>query len=167
MNEKAIGFRVSPHEIFYAIVENKDKTYDFISISSLKIPVTLGDPQQLSFIRNTILTILLQYNIEYAGIKLLEGNARSSINNGLIFRCNIEGVLKELLANGRTINCFLGLTTNISAILNIKKAKPVEMIETIVNTEGMVTDSDKKVTTEHKEAILVAIAALEDGLKDD
>lgn len=167
MNERAIGFRVSPSEIYYSIIENKEDTYEFISISSLKIPVAIEEPQKLSFIRNTISTMLLQYKIEFAGIKLIEGNARSSINNGLIFRFNIEGVLKELLSNGQTKNCFLGLATNISSVLSVDKSKPVEMLDMIINTDDLATDSDKKVTSDYKEAMLVAIAALEDGLKNE
>lgn len=167
MEEKAIGFRVSPNEIYYAIVVNKEENYEFDSISSLKIPLAIDEPKKLSFIRNTVSTILLQYNIQFAGIKLIEGNARAAINNGLIFRFNVEGVLKELLSNSTTKNCLLGLTTNIAAILEIEKAKSVEMLDLILDTEGIITDSDKKITAEHKEAILVALAALEDGLKNE
>lgn len=167
MESRSIGFRVSPNEVFYAIIENKEGTYEFISISSLKIPVAISEPQKLSFIRNTISTMLLQYNIDFAGIKLIEGNARSAVNNSLIFRFNLEGVLKELLSNGKTKNCFLGLASNISAVLEIEKAKPVDMLESIINTEEYMTDYDKKITGEYKEAMLVAVAALEEGLKNE
>ena len=88
MKEKAIGFRVTPSEIFYSIVVNQKDEYEFISISSLKIPVAIDEPKKLSFIRNTVSTILLQYNIDYAGIKLTEGNARSGVkNNSLNLLC--------------------------------------------------------------------------------
>lgn len=167
MGKRAIGFRVSPAEIYYAIVENREGTYEFISISSLKIPVAIEEPQKLSFIRNTISTMLLQYNIEFAGIKLIEGNARSAINNALIFRFNIEGVLKELLSNGRSKNCFLGLATNIAATLEIEKAKPAEMLDVLINTEDLRTDNDKVVSADYKEAMLVALAALEAGIKNE
>ena len=167
MEEKAIGFRVSPNEIYYAIVVHKEENYELISISSLRIPVAIDDPQKLGFIRNTVSTILLQYGIQFAGIKLIEGNARASINNELIFRFNVEGVLKELLSNSTTKNCLLGLTTNIAAILKIEKAKSAEMLDSVWNIEGIKTDSGKKIIAEHKEAILVALAALEDGLKNE
>lgn len=167
MKKRAIGFRVSPTEIYYAIVENGDDTYEFISISSLKIPVAIDEPKKLSFIRNTISTMLSQYDIEYAGIKLIEGNARSSVNNALIFRFNIEGVLKELLSNGKTKNCFLGLATNIAAVLEVEKAKPVEMLDELIDTSDLQTDYDKKVSTDHKEAMLVALAAMEEGIKNE
>lgn len=155
MGKRAIGFRVSPNEIYYAIVEQREDVYEFISISSLKIPIAIDEPQKLSFVRNTISTMLLQYGIEFAGIKLIEGNARSAINNALIFRFNIEGVLKELLSNGKTQNCFLGLATNIAAVLEVEKAKPVEMFDELIDTSDLKTDYDKKVSVDYKEAMLV------------
>ena len=167
MKEKAIGFRVTPSEIFYSIVVNQKDEYEFISISSLKIPVAIDEPKKLSFIRNTVSTILLQYNIDYAGIKLTEGNARSGVKNNSIFRYNVEGVLKELLSNSVTKNCVLGLSTNIAAILNIPKGKPAEMLDSILDTANLKTDVEKKISIGHKEAILVALAALEDGMKNE
>lgn len=167
MEENAIGFRVSPNEIYYAIVGNKEESYELISISSLKIPFALDEPKKLSFIRNTVSTVLQQYNIQFSGIKLIEGNARASINNSKIFRFNVEGVLKEILSNSATQNCVLGLTTNIAAILGIEKTKSVEMLNSCLDTEDVKTDSDKKISAEHKEAILVALAALKDGLKNE
>ena len=167
MKEKAIGFRVTPSEIFYSIVVNQKDEYEFISISSLKIPVAIDEPKKLSFIRNTVSTILLQYNIDYAGIKLTEGNARSGVKNNSIFRYKVEGVLKELLSNSVTKNCVLGLSTNIAAILNIQKGKPAEMLDSILDTANLKTDVEKKISIGHKEAILVALAALEDGMKNE
>ena len=46
MKEKAIGFRVTPSEIFYSIVVNQKDEYEFISISSLKIPVAIDEPKK-------------------------------------------------------------------------------------------------------------------------
>lgn len=166
MKEKAIGFRVSPTEICYSIVVDEEEI-EIISISSLKIPIAVDDPQKLSFIRNTISTILIQYKIEYAGIKLIEGSARGSLNNGLIFRFNVEGVLKELLANSCIKNCLLGLSTNIASILGISKAKPAEMLDSILENTDLETDNGKKLTAEHKESVLVAVAALKDGIKNE
>ena len=31
MESRSIGFRVSPNEVFYAIIENKEDAYEFIS----------------------------------------------------------------------------------------------------------------------------------------
>ena len=167
MNEVSIGFRVSPTEIHYSIVENNKDNFTFISISSLKIPISIDDPGKLSFIRNTVSTILAQYGVKFAGIKLIEGNARGSINNALIFRFNVEGVLMELFSTSSIVKYFLGVTSNISSILNIKKDKPQIMLDQILDANDYLTDNDKKVTGEYKEAMLVALAAMEVGLKDE
>lgn len=163
MNEVSIGFRVSPTEIYYAIVENTEDSYRFVSISNLKIPVSIDDPEKLSFIRNTVSTILTQYNVLYAGIKLIEGNARGSINNALIFRFNVEGVLMELFSNSSIKKCFLGVTSNIASVLKAKKEKPQDMLDKLVVMDELLTDSNKKVTGDYKEAMLVALAAMEVG----
>ena len=76
-------------------------------------------------------------------------------------------VLKELLSNGRSKNCFLGLATNIAATLEIEKTKPAEMLDMLINTEDLRTDNDKVVSADYKEAMLVALAALEAGIKNE
>lgn len=163
----SIGFRVSPTEIFYSIVENKDEGYEFVSISNLKIPTSLDIPNQLSYIRNTISTILTQYKISFAGIKLIEGNARGTINNSLIFRFNVEGVILELLSNSLIKKYFLGIASNISSILNIEKGNPQEMLKKIIDIEKYKTDDNKKISALYKDSIIVALAALELGIRND
>lgn len=161
MENNVIGFRVSPCELFYAIVEEHEEEYEFISISSIKIPESIDEPNRLSYIRNIVTTIIEQYNIRFAGIKLLEGNARSSINNGMIFRFNVEGVLKEIFANSSIEAYLLGISTNIASILDVEKKKPVEMLEAFIDINDIKTDSNKKLKTENKESLLVALAAIE------
>lgn len=163
MNKVSIGFRVSPNEIYYAILENTEEGYKFVSISNLKIPISIDEPGKLSFIRNTVSTILTQYNILYAGIKLIEGNARGSINNSLIFRFNVEGVLMELFSNSSIQKYFLGITSNIASVLGVKKEKPQDMLGKLIDVDELFTDDSKKVTGDYKEAMLVALAAMEVG----
>lgn len=163
MSSSSIGFRVSPTEIYYAIVKDTENGNEFISISHLKIPFSIDDPGKLSYIRNTISTILFQYHISYAGIKLIEGNARASINNSLIFRFNVEGVLMELFSNSSVRKYFLGVTSNISSVLNIKKDKSQAMLDSLIDVSNYTTDDNKKITGEYKEAMLVALAAMEVG----
>lgn len=163
----AIGFRVAPTEISYAIVQENGKQNEIISISSLKIPASIGVSEQLSYIRKTFETIISQYDVSFAGIKLIEGNARTSINNSLIFRFNVEGVLMELFTNSTVRRHFLGVASNIASTLNISKQKPLEMLTGVVDLTNVVSDSGKRISTEQKEAILVALAALESGARND
>lgn len=167
MNEKSIGFRVTPAEIFFAIIDNQENDYEFISISSLKVPVSLDEPYKLSFVRNTILTIINQYKIQYAGIKLIEGNARNSINNNMIFRFKTEGVLMELFANSSIKKYFLGISKSIASVLEIETCKTQEMLDSIIDTSILLNDNGKKITGEAKEAMLIGLAALEAGLKNE
>ena len=162
----AIGFRVSPTEIYYSIVRENEEQNEILSISSLKIPVSIGVSEQLSYIRKTFETIISQYDVSFAGIKLIEGNARTSINNNLIFRFNVEGVLIELFTNSTVKRHFLGIASNIASVLNIDKKKPHEMLDDIVDLTGVVSDTGKKLVDEQKEAIVVALAALEEGVKN-
>ena len=159
----AIGLRVSPTEVYYTIIEPSDSGYQIVSISKLIIPKSTDLPNKLSYIRNTFLTIIEQYNIAYAGIKLLEGNARTSINNSMIFRFNVEGVIMELFSNSSVLQYFIGVTSNIASILNIDKASPQEMLSQLVDLSNYKTDDDKTLKDEHKDAIIVALAALEMG----
>ncbi|WP_312045094.1 hypothetical protein [Anaerotignum sp.] len=164
MNEKAIGFRVTPTEIYYSIVANLEEEFEIISISKLKIPVSIDLPSQLSYIRNTISTIISQYQICYAGIKLIEGNARGSINNALIFRFNVEGGLMELFSNSTIRKYFLGVTSNIASVLKVKKGNAQEMLKAVVDIDNYKTDDNKKVSAEYKDAVIVALAAMEVGV---
>lgn len=162
----AIGFRVSPTEIYYSIVQANGEQNEVLSISSLKIPFSMGVSEQLSFIRKTFDTLISQYGISFAGIKLIEGNARASINNSLIFRFNVEGVLIELFTDSTVKSHFMGIASNIASTLNIEKKKPHEMLDDIIDLTSVCTDNGKKITIEQKEAILVALASLEAGIKN-
>lgn len=156
----SIGIRVTPNEIFYSIVENEEEGYDIISVSSIKIPKALDTPCKLSYARNTMGTIIKQYKINNAGIKLIEGNARSSFNSNTFFRLNLEGVIQELFANSSVEKYLLGVASNISSILNIKSKPVKEMVVDLGIDDDFKTDDEKKLNDENKESIVVAIAAL-------
>ena len=162
----AIGFRVSPNEIYYSIVRQNGEQNEVLSISSLKIPVSIGVSEQLSFVRKTFDTIISQYDISFAGIKLIEGNARTSISNSLIFRFNVEGVLMELFTNSTVKSHFMGVSSNIASTLSVEKKKPHEMLDDIMDLTEVVSDTGKRITSEQKEAIIVALASLEAGAKN-
>ncbi|WP_195603666.1 hypothetical protein ACSVC9_02890 [Clostridium sp. LBM24168] len=156
----SIGIRVTPNEIFYSIVDENDDEYEIISISNIKIPRALDAPCKLSYIRNTIATIIKQYKITNAGIKLIEGNARASVNSSILFRINLEGVILELFANSTIQKYLLGLASSIASILKIK-AKPVkEMSEDLGIDDSYKTDNGKKLNEQNIESLVVAIAAL-------
>lgn len=156
----SIGIRVTPNEIFYSIVEEEDDGYEIISISNVKVPKALDDPCKLSYVRNTIATIIKQYKVTNAGIKLIEGNARTSANLSTFFRINLEGVILELFANSTIEKYLLGVAPNIASILEIKSKSVKEMAEDLGIDDSCKTDNGKKLNEQNKESVVVAIAAL-------
>lgn len=91
-----IGIRVSTSEVYYSIIKKNNKGFDVISISSIKVPKALEIPQKLSYVRNTLITIIEQYSIAYASMRVIEGAAMSNINSTSLFRVNLEGVIQEV-----------------------------------------------------------------------
>lgn len=156
----SIGIRVTPNEIFYSIVDEEDDGYEIISISNVKVPKALDDPCKLSYVRNTIATIIKQYKVTNAGIKLIEGNATTSANLSTFFRINLEGVILELFANSTIEKYLLGVAPNIASILEIKSKPVKEMAEDLGIDDSCKTDNGKKLNEQNKESVVVAIAAL-------
>ncbi|WP_069648977.1 hypothetical protein [Caloranaerobacter ferrireducens] len=156
----AIGIRVTPNEIFYSIVDEEGDGYSIISISSIKIPKALDNPCRLSYVRNILSTIIKQYKINKAGIKLIEGNARTKVNSSTSFRLNLEGVILELFANSSIEKYLLGVAPNISAILKLKSKPVKEMAEDLGIDDSDKTDEGRKLKDENKESLVVAVAAL-------
>lgn len=156
----SIGIRVTPNEIFYSIVDEQDYGYEIISISNIKIPKALDDPCKLSYVRNTISTIITQYKVTNAGIKLIERNARTSANLSTFFRVNLEGVILELFANSTIEKYLLGIAPNIASILKIKSKPVKEMVKDLGIDDSCKTDNGKKLNEQNKESVVVAIAAL-------
>ena len=117
-----IGIRVKSNEITYCIIKN-----DNFFVDKIYVPKALDDVQKLSFIRNNFFSIFLEYNIERAGIKLIEPLAFDEKNhnmiNSLMFRMNIEGVLLELFGNSDINKYATFISNQLSAGLNFKYEK--------------------------------------------
>ncbi|MFW2490934.1 hypothetical protein ACN077_20565 [Clostridium chromiireducens] len=156
----SIGIRVTYNEIHYSIVKYDNNIHTTLSISKLKVPKALDNPCKLSFLRNTFETIIKQYKINRAGIKLIEGNARLTHNANTFFRFNIEGVLLELFSNSSIEKYILGLASNIASALEIQSKPVKDMVQDLGIDDSITTDEKKKLTDEDKEALVVAIAAL-------
>lgn len=92
-----IGLRVTPNEIYYAITSQEEETFDILKCSKLVIPVALNIPEQLAFIRTSLISIISEYKITHAGLRIAESN--SQFDKKAIFRLNVEGVIQEVFAN--------------------------------------------------------------------
>jgi len=152
---KSIGIRVSPNFIFYCIAEDKGNNYEILDVNRITVPKGIDIPAKLSFIRTQMLSILNEYKIEYAGIRVTEKNAKSLS----IDRLYIEGVILELLSNCNIKNYFTGTIVKIASLLKVES----KMIKKYINNEEIFMEIDnwENFAKENKESIIVAIAAIQ------
>jgi hypothetical protein len=69
-----------------------------IDIAHLSVPLALEIPERLSFVRNTFLDILIEYDVSSAAIRIPE-SSRFRVRNTTVERYFLEGVLQECLAS--------------------------------------------------------------------
>lgn len=150
-----IGLRVSPNKnspkIFYSVVNVEGNKFDIVRSSFLNIPVVLNIPEQLAFIRTNLLAIMLEYNIENAGLRVSETIAPTPS----VYRYNIEGVIQELFANSTIKKYEVMRISQMSKLLEDKDIK--EYLENKkVFAEIKKWDSLK---LEERESIICSVAA--------
>ncbi|MCY7919161.1 hypothetical protein [Bacillus vallismortis] len=153
----SIGIRVTPKELFYTIV--KPDTQE-AQLQKLTMSLALDNdiPRQLSLIRTTLLSIITEYNVSYAGIKTAEGNAKSYN----VFRINVEGVVQELFADSSVVRYFAGTINSLSSRLNV----PVKTLSSYLKGENALDltfwnrEWDTISKKEHKESLIAALAAI-------
>ncbi|MEX2375587.1 MAG: hypothetical protein WD942_08400 [Dehalococcoidia bacterium] len=107
---RAIGIRVSPREVYYAVVEGSESP-EILTVASVAVPPALRLPEQLHFIRTTVLDIMAEYKVRRAAIRLTEPTAKSTS----VERLNLEGVLQELLSSSDVERYFAGAIATIAA----------------------------------------------------
>ena len=116
---KAIGIRVTPQMVYYTIVEELQDGMLSISedgVEKIIMPVALDIPNRLAFIRQTLISLINEFKVTKAGIRITEHNAKT-IN---IERVSIEGVIQELLANSTVEKYFTGAMNTIAKYLEVK-----------------------------------------------
>lgn len=147
-----LGIRVKPCSVIIAV-------YDFdnsliINVEDIKIPKALPTPEALKYVRNSVLDILREFNIEKAALRIVESNSQT-LN---IRRIEIEGVIQEAFASSRLSAYFCGQISTIAAKLNMKRADFKLFVEGEKNFEPIENWSDHN--KEEKEAILSALGAV-------
>lgn len=155
-----IGIRVGTTDIYYSIIQKKNSEFDIVSISSVKIPKALNIPEKLAYVRNTLITIIGQYDISYAAMRIIEGAAMSNINSSSLFRVNIEGVVQEVFA-GSTIRAYdLACNASVSATLGTSSKKILDIFDELNLNGKYMTDNGCVLNDGQKESLVVAIAML-------
>jgi len=157
---KTIGLRVySNSKIYFSIIEHQtDGSLNYLNISHLNIPKSLNWPEALNFIRNTILDIILEYEVKNAIIRICEFGM--TLNKNLIERSYIEGVLQETIASSNVEKFLVGQISEFTSLLGI----PRENFKKYANAELIypnipATLDWNNFSLEERETILTANAA--------
>ncbi|SDC02282.1 hypothetical protein SAMN04487767_1017 [Bacillus wiedmannii] len=161
--ERAIGIRVSPTEVYYTILQMDEQgTVDYVN-ESLIIPKALDIPRKLSYIRTSLFSLICEYGITKAGLRIVEGISQ----NKDPFRVNIEGVIQELLANSTVSYYFTGRLDTIGSKLGKHKSL-IKECRDAKNNEFNIPGWEK-FHANHRESFLVGYATIykEDGAGDE
>jgi Holliday junction resolvasome RuvABC endonuclease subunit len=155
-----IGLRVySNSNIFYTIIEETETEFNYISISNLKIPLALNEPERLNYVRNTLRDIISEYKIDTALIRVKE--SVSNVTGLSIQRFYVEGVILETLAAANISKYKLGKIATITSLLSIETSKFKEYADNEITFELLPSDLDwSKLTLEERESILSCHASL-------
>lgn len=150
---RTIGIRVAPTAVTFVVYESSTSTV--LNIEDIRIPAAFAAPDALKYVRNNLLDILREYNVECAGIRATESNAQT-MN---IARIQIEGVIQEAFASSALKSYYVGQISSISSRLNIERSDFKKYIDgtKVWNVENWVT-----LTKERREALLCAIGAIRD-----
>lgn len=161
---KAIGIRAKAKDIVYCVVEKKDvdgEVYCYIHANEkLIVPQALEMPDRLSYVRTSFESIIKEYGVENAGIRIAE--ISSKVNNSVIERTYLEGVIQELLSNCSVDNYFSGRKNTIARLLKSDQKTIGSYIdgETALYSFENWDDYNK----EEREAIVAGFASLQLGV---
>lgn len=153
---RAIGVRVAPKQITYAIVDRVTTgEFNVVDVSYIVVPPALHTPDQLRHVRTTFLEIVSEYGVRVAGLRLAETSSKNTDS----FRIGLEAVLQESMASSPISQYFAGGLSSIARYLPgvaLKDMKPL-----IEGDARFAISADWTVyQSEQRESLLAACAAL-------
>lgn len=155
-----IGLRVySNKKIFYTIIEETDESYNFLSVDYINVPLAMNEPERLNYIRNTIIDIIAEYDINNALVRVKE--SLYNVRKKDVERFYIEGVLLESLA-GSTISKYkLGQIATITMLINIERKNFKKLAFNELEFKEIPDSLDwSAISIEERESILACHASL-------
>ncbi|MGY5392081.1 hypothetical protein [Acinetobacter sp. YH12039] len=150
----SLGIRVEPKKVTFVVIDYTDSEADILNVETIKIPLALDFPAKLKYVRNTVLDIIREYDIQVAGIRIAE-TVSENVN---INRLHIEGVIQEAFSSSSVNSYFTGQLMSISKKLDINKELYRDLLKSKsqyakINRWALCTNS------ESKEAALVGYGA--------
>lgn len=147
---RTIGIRAAPKAVTFVVFDTDEDTV--LNVEDIRIPIAFQTPDALKYIRNNLLDILREYNIDRAGIRVTEPNAQSPN----IARIQIEGVVQEAFASSLLKSYYVGQISSISFRLGIERANFKRYVDGHLDWPVQNWTSLSK---EQREALLCAIGA--------
>ena len=155
--KRAIGFRVEPGLINWALVEGTSEAPILAAPpSKLTSPATYSESQALTFYQERVLLLLTEHSPHFVAMRYAETFGRQGMRESDYRRCRIEGVVLEA-ANSRGIKVIAGALASISKNLGTRTAKHY-----LEDSDLRGLDWSKYPAKNMREAILVAASALGD-----
>lgn len=148
---RAIGFRVNPKAVTFAVYDAQEE--QIINVEQLRVPGALSLPEQLKYIRFSVLDIMREFEVEVAGIRETESSAGSPHTT----RLQIEAVIQEAFASSDLIRYRIGQIASIAKWLEFPRADFNKYRDGALNYEAV--ENWKTLNAEQREAVLVAIGA--------
>lgn len=147
---RTIGIRAAPKAVTFVVYDSDEN--EVLNVEDIRIPAAFSTPDSLKYVRNNLLDILREYEIERAGIRVTEPNAqRISID-----RVQIEGVVQEAFASSALKNYYVGQISSISARLGIPRPDFKKYIDGLLEWD---VENWALLNGNQREALLCAIGA--------
>lgn len=156
---KAIGIRARAKDIVYCVVEETETIFYIHANEKLIVPQALEMPDRLSYVRTSFESIIKEYDVENAGIRIAEMS--NNLNNSIIERVYLEGVIQELLSNCSVEKYFSGRKNTIARLLDTDQ----KMISAYMDGDKALYGFDNwsSYSKEDREAIVAGFASLQLG----
>ena len=119
---RAIGFRVEPKAVHFAVLDIDAKKKVIVDSGSFHPPKTYTEPECLKWYRARIIQEVAKYKPTHSGVRYPEVFGRRGITNSDYRRLRIEGVILEALIVSGVI-VFGGNSGQISSAMGAVSAK--------------------------------------------
>jgi hypothetical protein len=109
--------------VTFAVFDSEE--HRIVNVEEIRAPAAFDVPDALKFLRNNLLDVLREFQIEQAGIRLAEPIAKSPS----LDRIQVEAVMQEAFASSTLRKYFAGPIASIAARLGIESAQFKPLIE--------------------------------------
>jgi len=147
-----IGIRASPRAVTFAIVDSERSMV--VNVEAIMIPSALSVPEALKYVRNTVLDVLLEYDVELGCLRIAEPTAQSQN----LERVYIEGVIQEAFASSRLTRYLVGHIAGISARIGMDRADFKRYVDG--EKDYAVVENWSALKKEEREAVLAGLGAM-------